>query len=68
MQTRTLSTLPAQERLSRAQKAFDDYYCQCFWHMKRDLVITEENFPTIIEELKLNGGRKGWLLAHELCR
>jgi hypothetical protein len=36
--------------------------------MPKDLVVTEENFPLILEGLKLDGGHKGWKLAHALCR
>jgi len=35
--------------------------------MPKDLSITEENLPSIVEELKLNGGHRGWKLAYELC-
>jgi hypothetical protein len=55
------------ERLRRAQEAYREYRLQCFWFMPKDLVVTEENLPAIVEELKLNGGHKGWKLAHELC-
>ena len=60
--------MTSEERLRRAQEAYREYYSRCFWHMKKDLVISEANLPAIIEDLKLYGGRKGWLLAHDLCR
>jgi hypothetical protein len=56
------------ERLARAQAAYRDYYLQCFWSMPKDYVVTEENLSVVIEGLKLDGGHKGWTLAHELCR
>jgi len=57
-----------EERLSRAQEAYREYHCRCFWFMDEDLIITEGVLPLVIEELKLHGGHKGWKLAHELCR
>lgn len=63
----TIASSADKRRLTRAQVAFRENYSRCFWHMKRDLVVTEENLPVIIEDLKLYGGRKGWLLAYELC-
>jgi hypothetical protein len=62
------STMTMEERLSRAQAAYEEYRIQCFWHMRDDLIVTEDNFPFIIEGLKLHGGHKGWKLAHALCR
>jgi hypothetical protein len=60
--------LSQEEKLSRAQEAYREYYSQCFWFMPKDLVVTERNFPLIIEGLKLDGGHRGWRLAHTLCR
>jgi len=57
-----------EERLRRAQRAYREYRLQCFWFMPKDLIVIEENLPLIIEGLKLDGGHKGWKLAHELCR
>ncbi len=57
-----------EERLSRAQAAYWEYRTQCFWFMREDLIVTEQNFPLVIEGLKLHGGHKGWNLAHGLCR
>jgi hypothetical protein len=61
------STMTTEERLRRAQTAYQLYRTQCFWSMRRNLVVTEENLPLIIEGLKQYGGHKGWKLAHELC-
>jgi hypothetical protein len=57
-----------EEKLRRAQEAYRDFYLQCFWFMRKDLIVTEKNLPLIIEGLKLEGGHKGWRLAHQLCR
>ena len=62
------SLLTNDERLHLAQQAYGEYRTRCFWFMPKDLVVTEENFPLIIEGLKLDGGHKGWKLAHSLCR
>jgi hypothetical protein len=60
--------LTMEEKLRRAQEAYRDFYLQCFWFMRKDLIVTEKNLPLIIEGLKLEGGHKGWRLAHQLCR
>jgi len=60
--------LTDEERLRYAQEAYEEYHCQCFWSMREDLIVTEENLPLIIEGLKLHGGHQGWKLAHALCR
>ena len=57
--TTSTSSLPLAERLRRAQEAYREYRLQCFWFMPKDLIVTEENLPSIVEELKLNGGHKG---------
>jgi len=62
------SPLTNDERLRLAQQAYGEYRTRCFWFMPKDLVVTQENFPLIIEGLKLDGGHKGWKLAHSLCR
>jgi len=62
------SALTTEERLRRAQEAYREYRTRCFWFMDKNLIVTEENFPLIIEGLKLDGGHKGWKLAHTLCR
>jgi hypothetical protein len=60
--------LSANERIRLAQQAFEQYRTRCFWSMPKNFVVTEENLPSIIEGLKLDGGHKGWKLAHALCR
>ena len=51
--------MPMEERLSRAQAAYREYRIRCFWFMDQDLVLTEENLPSVIEGLKLHGGHRG---------
>ena len=57
-----------EERLARARVAFERFYLRCFWYMRRDAVITEENLPYIIERLRADGGQAGFAEASELCR
>jgi hypothetical protein len=59
--------LTMEEKLRRAQNAYREFYLQCFWSAPEDLIITEENLPFVIEGLKLDGGHRGWRLAHTLC-
>jgi hypothetical protein len=59
--------LSQEEKLRRAQEAYREYRVQCFWFMRKDLIVTEENLPLIIEGLMLHGGHRGWKLAATLC-
>lgn len=59
--------LAEQRVLGRAQELFRQFHAQCFWHYKKDLVVTKENLSLIIEGLKKHGGMKGLKLASELC-
>ena len=52
----------------RAQQLFIDYYAQCFWHYDRNLQITPSNMNIVIEGLRKHGGKKGFILASELCQ
>jgi len=51
-----------------AQRAFEDFYAQCFWHMRRDLVVTDRDIAAIIKGLRTHGGHAGFLAAEALCR
>ena len=61
---------PAEEstgaRLKLASALFREFYASCFWHMKPDLIITEELIPLIIKGLRTHGGRRGLLAAARL--
>jgi len=63
---------PAEEqegtaaRLKLASALFGEFYASCFWHMKPDLIITEELIPLIIKGLRTHGGRRGLLAAARL--
>jgi len=58
----------SDETLEKAQRAFEEFYPKCFWFMPRHLKVSRELIGSIIEELKLNGGHKGYQRAAELCR
>lgn len=51
-----------------ARRAYREFYAQCFWYLRADLEITLADVPVIAEGLRKNGGRRGFLLAAELCR
>lgn len=55
-------------RVREARKAFSMFYAQCFWYLDRDMNVTIKDVPEITRGLKINGGRKGFLLANKLCR
>ncbi len=54
--------------VERAQRLFEQYHAQCFWHMRADLIVTEIDLPAIVEGLRTHGGRAGFLAAEDLCR
>ncbi|MCI0640071.1 MAG: hypothetical protein L0Y72_21835 [Gemmataceae bacterium] len=66
MKDQMTKNLGGAERLKLANDLFHEYYAQCFWHWKPDLLITEELVPILIQDLKKNGGRRGMLAADEL--
>lgn len=57
-----------EERVRAAREAYREFYAQCFWYLRADLEITRADVPMIAEGLRKNGGRRGFLLAAELCR
>jgi len=57
----------SEERKKLAQELFERYYTQCFWHMKKDLIISDETIPLIVEGLRKFGGRIGYIEADKLC-
>ena len=54
------------ERLKLANRLYQEYRVQCFWHSPHDLDITEDRIPFVIKGLRANGGRRGFLLAGRL--
>ena len=67
---RVLSATDAREmvRVREARRAFRTFHAQCFWHMRKDLLVTRDDIPDIIRGLRKNGGRRGFLVAAKLCQ
>ena len=55
-------------RVREARRAFREFHAQCFWFMPEDMVVTIKDIPEIVRGLRLNGGRRGFLLATKLCQ
>ena len=55
-------------KLALAQQAFERFHSRCFWFMRREARITEEEIPYICERLRADGGPEGFRLAAEICR
>jgi hypothetical protein len=65
--TRTFSTpRTAHERVELANQLYQLYRAQCFWHCPRDLVITEELIPFVIDGLRKQGDRRAFILSGKL--
>ena len=59
---------PSTEKVQLAQAAFREFYHACFWFMRQDATITEEDVPYIVKRLRADGGRAGFQRAAEICR
>ena len=62
------TVLTASEKLALAGEAWREFHAQCFWYMREDREVTLSDLDEIVRGLRLNGGRKGFLLAARLCR
>jgi len=58
----------SRSTVEQAQLLFEQYHAQCFWHMRRDLIVTERDVAAIVHGLRTHGGRAGFLAAEDLCR
>ena len=68
-QTATSSSPPPPtERLALAQQAFERFHTRCFWYLREDLTVGEEDVATIIHGLRAHGNREAFLIAARLCR
>ncbi len=56
------------EKLALAQQAFERFYTRCFWYMREDLRVGEEDLETIIRGLRSHGNREAFMIAAQLCR
>jgi hypothetical protein len=63
-----LTPLPTAERLALAQQAFNRFHTRCFWFMREDLRVSEEDIEAIIHGLRNHGNREAFLIAARLCR
>jgi hypothetical protein len=54
-----------ESRLELARRLDREFYAVCFWHLKPDLVATEETIPVIVRGLRIHGGRRGLMAAAE---
>ncbi len=54
------------QRIELARDLFRQFHSRCFWHSPRDLVITEEDIPFVIEGLRTHGGHLGFALSERL--
>jgi hypothetical protein len=62
----TGSAQKPESRTELARRLFREFYAGCFWHLKPDLVVTEDMIPIIIRGLRTHGGRRGLLAAVQL--
>lgn len=56
------------ERLALAQQAFTRFHTRCFWFMREDLRLGEEDLEAVIRGLRAHGNREAFLIAARLCR
>jgi hypothetical protein len=56
------------EKLAMAQRAYREFHARCFWFMRSDAEIVAEDVPYICERLRADGGRRGFLIAADICR
>ncbi|MGO8701825.1 MAG: hypothetical protein ACLQVY_29430 [Limisphaerales bacterium] len=55
------------EKLALAQQAFERFHTRCFWFMREDLRVGEQEIETIIRGLRAHGNREAFLIAAKLC-
>jgi hypothetical protein len=63
---RTESARTPESRLELGRRLYREFYAACFWHLKPELVMTEEIIPIILRGLRTHGGRRGFLAAAQL--
>lgn len=51
----------SRSTVEQAQLLFEQHYAQCFWHMRRDLVVIKRDVSAIVHGLRTHGGRAGFL-------
>ena len=48
-------SLTMKDKLCIAQDAFQKFHTICFWFMREDLIVTEENLHLVVKGLRENG-------------
>ncbi len=64
----TETPLTMEDKLRIAQDAFNKFQTMCFWFMREDLIVTEEDLPAIIKGLRENGTWETYKIVDRLCR
>jgi len=64
----TKVSLAMEEKLRLAQEAFRKFHAMCFWFMKEDLIVNEENLHLIVKGLRENGTWETYRIVDRLCR
>jgi hypothetical protein len=60
--------LASTEKLALAQRAFEQFHTRCFWFMREDLRVGQQEIETIVRGLRAHGNREAFLIADRLCR
>lgn len=60
--------LSMPDKLALAQRAFERFHARCFWFMREDMRVGEEDIPYICQRLRADGGREGFFLAAQICQ
>jgi hypothetical protein len=59
---------PTPDKLALAQAAFERFHTRCFWFMRDDLPLDEEDIEMVVRGLRSHGNREAFLIAAKLCR
>ena len=60
------ATDPSPAVTQEAQRLFREFHALCFWSHRPDLEITPDRVAWVREQLRRNGGMKGWRAAQRL--
>lgn len=63
----TEAPLTLEAKLRLAQEAFRKFHTLCFWFMREDLIVTEEDLPAILKGLRENGTWETYQMVDRLC-
>lgn len=55
-------------RVREARRAYRRFHSSCFWSFDPDYVVTSNDIPWVVAELRKHGGRAAWEAATRLCR